>query len=168
MYISALKRGVVLCSYRCYCVSCYHTCLNFFSCYVSLQSCTNTLPLPPNYLNQPYWLAPCCWEIITTHSLPHINNILEQPAFFLDSWPLKMGLLSCPKTSVRNYHYDMQNMRLIMQKIGTCLVEAFCLGHYTCCDTCTCLPQYALKSFLLQCYIGVRIEQSVDTKSFLI
>jgi hypothetical protein len=27
---------------------------------------------------------------------------------FLDSWPLKIGPVGCPETSVRNYHYSMR------------------------------------------------------------
>jgi hypothetical protein len=29
--------------------------------------------------------------------------------FRLDSWPLKMGPIGCPETSVRNYHYSLRN-----------------------------------------------------------
>ena len=56
-----------------------------------------------------------------------------------------------------------------MQKIGTCLGGAYCPGHFVLgCDICTCLPQYTLNAvLLLQCHIGMRIEQSVDIKSFL-
>jgi len=28
---------------------------------------------------------------------------------FLDSWPLKIGPIGCPETSVRNYHYALPN-----------------------------------------------------------
>jgi hypothetical protein len=28
---------------------------------------------------------------------------------FLDSWPLKMGLIGFPETSERNYHYSLRN-----------------------------------------------------------
>jgi hypothetical protein len=29
--------------------------------------------------------------------------------FLLDSWPLNMGPIGCPETSVRNYHYSLRN-----------------------------------------------------------
>ena len=60
-------------------------------------------------LHQPFWLTACYWELVNVHTLPHINWILGLRAFFLDSWPLKMGLLVCPETSVRNYHYSLCN-----------------------------------------------------------
>jgi len=75
---------------------------------VSLQSSTDyNVPVPPNHLHQPYCLAPCYWELITTHTLPYINSILGQPAFFLDSWHLNMGPISCAKMSVRNHHSSL-------------------------------------------------------------
>jgi len=40
---------------------------------------------------------------------PYINFILELPAFYLDSLPLKMGPIGCPEKSVRNYHYSLCN-----------------------------------------------------------
>jgi hypothetical protein len=70
---------------------------------------TTTLPLPPNHFHQPYWLAPRYWELIIGHTLPSINSIFGQSAFFLDSWPLKMGPIRCPEMSVRNYHYSPRN-----------------------------------------------------------
>jgi hypothetical protein len=63
----------------------------------------------PNRLQQPYWLAPRYWELINGYTLPYINSIFGQSAFFLDSWPLKMGPICCPKTSVRNYRYSLHN-----------------------------------------------------------
>jgi len=47
------------------------------------------------------WLATRYPELISTH----INHVLGLPAFYLDSWPLKMELIGCPETSVSNYHY---------------------------------------------------------------
>ena len=70
---------------------------------------TTTLPLASFHLNEPYRLAPCNWELITAHALPCINPILGFLAFFLDSWPLKMGQIGCPKMSVSNYHYSLRN-----------------------------------------------------------
>jgi len=37
------------------------------------------------------------------------TSLVELPAFFLDSWPLKMGPTGCFETSVMNYHYSMRN-----------------------------------------------------------
>jgi hypothetical protein len=34
---------------------------------------------------------------------------LGLPAFFLDFWPLKMGLICCLESSVRCYHYMLCN-----------------------------------------------------------
>jgi len=33
----------------------------------------------------------------------------ESKKSFLDSWPLKMGLIGCPEMSLRNYHYSLHN-----------------------------------------------------------
>jgi len=49
------------------------------------------------------------WELFTAHTLPCINPIFRKLAFFLDSWPFRMGLLGCHKMSVRNYHYLLCN-----------------------------------------------------------
>jgi hypothetical protein len=35
--------------------------------------------------------------------------VLGLPAYFLDSWPLKMRPIGCPETSVRNYHCTVRN-----------------------------------------------------------
>ena len=84
---------------------------NFFShrtsCFkVALMT---TLHRASFHVNEPYWLAPCNWELVTTHTLLYINRILGFLAFFLDSWPLKMGQIGCPKISVSNYHYSPCN-----------------------------------------------------------
>ena len=34
----------------------------------------------------------------------HFGPILKNQVVQLDSWPLKMGLIGCPETSVRNYN----------------------------------------------------------------
>jgi hypothetical protein len=68
-----------------------------------------TLFLPSSHLHQPYWLAPCNSELIIAYTLPYINHILGLPVFFLNSSPLKMGQIGCPKTSVWNYHYSLHN-----------------------------------------------------------
>jgi hypothetical protein len=60
-------------------------------------------------MHQPNWLAPHYWKLLTDHTFPYINTILGQPAFFLDSGPLKMGAIGCPKMSVTNYHYLLWN-----------------------------------------------------------
>ena len=40
---------------------------------------------------------------------PYINLILGLPAFYMDSWLLKMGPIGCPETSLRNYYYSPRN-----------------------------------------------------------
>ena len=68
-----------------------------------------THPLPSSHPHQPYWLAPCNLELITAYTLPYIKHILGLLAFFLNSWPLKIGQIGCPVTSVWNYHYSLDN-----------------------------------------------------------
>ena len=110
--------------------------LEFFpSQIVSLQSCTDYyVPAPPNHLHQPYWLAPCYWELIITHTLPYINSILGQPAFFLDSWPLNKGPISCAEMLVRNYppHCVItQNSAILMYFVA----EAWNHARIHCCHS---------------------------------
>jgi hypothetical protein len=59
-------------------------------------------------VHQPYWLAPQYCEL-TLPPLPFVNSLLGQPAFVSDSWPLKMGPMGWPETSVRNYHCSLRN-----------------------------------------------------------
>ena len=66
-----------------------------------IQSCTDYYIFPPSPSHQSYWLAQRCWELFTNHTLPCINSIFVQPAFFLDSCPLKMRPISCPKRSLK-------------------------------------------------------------------
>ena len=63
--------------------------------------------LPPlsYHLHQTYCLASHYWELITAHTLPYKNIILELPLFFISSWSLKMGLIGFSEISVINYHY---------------------------------------------------------------
>jgi hypothetical protein len=75
-------------------VSWYRTLEFLFSWKVSLQGCIKyNTPLPPKYLHQPYWLAPCYLDHTIAHTLPYMNSELEELAFILDSLPLKMGLI---------------------------------------------------------------------------
>jgi len=37
------------------------------------------------------------------------QEIQEGLSFWI-SWPLKMGPIGCPETSVRNYHYTLRNI----------------------------------------------------------
>jgi len=67
-----------------------------------------TLPLPPvTCSTRPATTA--LLTPITVHTLPYTNSALRILAFFLDSWPLKMGTTGCPETSVRNYHHLLRN-----------------------------------------------------------
>jgi len=59
-------------------------------------------------------ISPIDWHRITENlspppTLPCINSILGELALFLDFWPLKMGPIGCPETSVINYHYSLFN-----------------------------------------------------------
>jgi hypothetical protein len=38
-----------------------------------------------------------------------LADVPGQPTNFLDSWPLKLGLIDCFETSVRYYHYSLRN-----------------------------------------------------------
>ena len=38
-----------------------------------------------------------------------MQNVTNLVSFLVDSWPLKMGLIGCPETSVRNYRYNLHN-----------------------------------------------------------
>jgi hypothetical protein len=79
---------------------------------VSLQSCSN------------YHTPPSCQPLVSTllagttlmktyhrpqPSLYKHRVAWLEPAFCLDSWPLKMGQRVCPETSVRNYDYSQRN-----------------------------------------------------------
>jgi hypothetical protein len=75
----------------------------------SLKTALMTFLLPSSHLHQPYWLATCNSKLITAYTLPYINHVLGLPAFFLNSCPLKMRQIGCPRTSVRNYHYSLHN-----------------------------------------------------------
>jgi len=39
----------------------------------------------------------------------HLQGSRIKKCFVLDSWPLKMGPIGCPETSVINYHYSLRN-----------------------------------------------------------
>ena len=48
----------------------------------------------------------------TTYRFHHHGSRIEIHLgfwVFLDSWPLKIGPIGCPETSVRNYHYSLRN-----------------------------------------------------------
>jgi hypothetical protein len=49
------------------------------------------------------------WELFTAHSVQYINPLLGWQVSFLEFWPLKMGPIGCPETSVRNYPYSLGN-----------------------------------------------------------
>jgi hypothetical protein len=47
------------------------------------------------------------------NSLPEFRDNLSGSSSRLnkmDFWPLKIGLIGCPETSVRNYHYTLRNI----------------------------------------------------------
>ena len=48
-------------------------------------------------------------NLSSPHPLYKLRMAWLEPASFLDSFPLKMGTMGCPETSVRNYRYSMHN-----------------------------------------------------------
>ena len=72
----------------------------------STGNCTPPSLLPP----APTQLAgTMLLRLNTACTLPCINPVLGCPTFFLGSWPLKMGPIGSPETSVRNYYYLHNN-----------------------------------------------------------
>lgn len=63
-----------------------------------------TLPSPSHCITHAGWHH-AYWESITAHSFPCINYIPKcswhSPWTF---WPLKVGLIGCPKMLIQNYH----------------------------------------------------------------
>jgi len=49
------------------------------------------------------------------------NCVLGLPAFFFDSWPLKMRPTGCSETCVRNYHYSLRKA----QRSAVCIYTLF-------------------------------------------
>ena len=57
-----------------------------------------------------------CYAASSGNSLPTFRDSLSVPSSVAQkssriqkSWPLKMGPIGCPETSVRNYHYSLRN-----------------------------------------------------------
>jgi len=74
--------------------------------------------------------------LITAQALPSINPVLRFPAFFLDSWPLKMRPIGCPETSERNYHYLLRNNpEERSSQTFLCFYVLIRRMHMKCCDT---------------------------------
>ena len=89
---------------------CSATVRNFLSCKVFLQIGTDE-HTPPSLLQPALTLLAGIklLRLITAHTLPCINPTLGFHIFFLDYWPLRMGPIGCPETSVRIYHYFPSN-----------------------------------------------------------
>ena len=67
------------------------------------QSITDDIShLPPIHFHQPMLLR----TYHCSHSALY-KSCTGWPALFLDSWPLNMGPIGCPKMSVRNYPYSL-------------------------------------------------------------
>ena len=92
--------------------------------FISLSWSFRNFPLPQNlpaqYNLTPHFSCPlpsvstlqagtALLTPITVHTLPYTNPALRSLAFFLDSWPLKMGPIDCPETSVSNCHHKLHN-----------------------------------------------------------
>jgi len=56
-------------------------------------------------------LYPFSLKVVLWNSVSSLVGWLDwlEPAFFLDSSPLKMRRIVCPKMSVRNWHYSLRN-----------------------------------------------------------
>ena len=80
--------------------------VDVFMCFATTSVRISSLMEHPS--SKVHWL-PHYWEPITSPTLPYIDFVLGQLAIFLDSWPLRMGPIGCPETSVRNYQYLLCN-----------------------------------------------------------
>jgi hypothetical protein len=65
-----------------------------------------SVPSPSHCINPNGWHR-AYWEPITTHTFPFINHVPKCDQFSSwMPWPMKMVLIGCPETSVRNYRYS--------------------------------------------------------------
>jgi len=72
-----------------------------------LLSSTDDYTVPSFLLPSSILLADT--TLLRTYHRPHSSLYkphIRVPCFLLDSWTLTMGPISCPETSVRNYHYS--------------------------------------------------------------
>jgi hypothetical protein len=58
---------------------------------------------------------------------------LQGSQFSLDSWPLKMGSIGCPETSVKNYHYSLHNNP---EECSSCLLHGWTWTHVSIFHVC--------------------------------
>ena len=81
-------------------------------CTSEYHGATTFLCFPPTTLtlHQPYWLGSCLLTPITLHlSLYKLHTKSYQLSSWI-YWLLQMGLIGCPKTSVRNYQQTPCNI----------------------------------------------------------
>ena len=61
-------------------------------------------------LQQHDWLVYFPWEPITTHIIPYISWQPPLPCTLQTAWPLKMGPIDRPETSITNYQQMLPNI----------------------------------------------------------
>jgi hypothetical protein len=72
------------------------------------------------------------WLSYPSSCRPQCNNGF----FFFYSWPLAMGPIGCPETSVRNFHYSLQNNPEECSPQRLVLIWSVCVG--VCMYMCVC------------------------------
>ena len=97
-------------------------------CTSEYHAATTVLPFPPATLtlHQPYWLGSCLLTPITPQLSLYKPHTKSYQLSSWISWPLQMGLIGCPKTSVRNYQ---QTPRNISEECKSYLLCSRSLGH---------------------------------------
>jgi hypothetical protein len=86
-------------------------------------------------------------ETVPAHSSPYINPVFFAPAFYSawTSWPLKMGPIRCPETSVGDYHsalrYTPECLLLFMVRIRFVTVGILCLSLVKVTSVCILLSK---------------------------
>jgi len=71
--------------------------------YVMITGLQTDRPIPENCVLLRYYTAS------SAKFLPTLRDNPSVPFSRMDSWRLKMGPISCPETSARNYHYTLRN-----------------------------------------------------------
>jgi hypothetical protein len=72
----------------------------------STDDCNSPSLLPPA---SSLLAANTLMRLFTSHTVPSVYPVLGFPASFLNSWPLKLGPICSPKTSVKNCHCLLRN-----------------------------------------------------------
>ena len=79
----------------------------------SAQMFRDNLSVPSSRVKKSknFFLGLLDWRFITTYR-SHLQRSRRTRTFFLysTSWPLKLGPIRCPETSVKNYHSTLRNI----------------------------------------------------------